>query len=38
MRKRGEKTGGLIKSLIDKKPFKLDEKMRKKTDHSMFVC
>ena len=38
MRKRGRKTGGLIESLINEKPPKLDEKTKKKTDHLMFVC
>ncbi len=32
MKKRGGKTGGLI----NKKPSKLNEKTRKKTDHLMF--
>ena len=38
MRKRERKTKGSIKSLINKKLPKLDEKMRKKINHLMLIC
>ena len=38
MKKRGKKTVGKSRALIDKKSPKLDEKTRKKTDHSMYIA
>ena len=38
MKKQGRKTVGKLKALIDEKPFKLDEKTKKKTDYSIYVA
>ena len=37
MRKRGEKTMGKSRVLINEKSPKLDEKTRRKTDHLMYI-